>query len=136
MNNELELNSKKPEILRDEKGRLLPGQASINPNGRPKGAKNFYTDFKSALKTIKDSKTGDVITEVDIIAIGVKKMLKGDARFEGLYRDLLDRIYGKPQQDIGITGNDLLPTKVIVEIVEPNTEYGNDFPDDFKRGAN
>lgn len=129
---ELDNNSKKPEILRDEKGRLLPGQPSINPNGRPKGAKNFYTDFKSALKTIKDSKTGDVITEVDIIAIGVKKMLKGDARFEGLYKDLLDRVYGKPQQDIGITGGDLLPTKVIVEIVEPNSEYGNDFPEDFR----
>lgn len=30
--------SPKLEILRDEKGRILPGQSSLNPNGRPSGS--------------------------------------------------------------------------------------------------
>jgi len=31
--------------LRDSNGRLLPGQASLNPLGKPKGSNNFETDF-------------------------------------------------------------------------------------------
>ena len=33
-------------------------------------------------------------------------MLKGDARFEGLYKDLMDRVYGKPLQKQEVTGKD------------------------------
>ena len=54
----------KLEINRDELGRLLPGQASINPAGRPKGARSrfgevFVTDMlndwqKHGAQAIKD----------------------------------------------------------------------------------
>lgn len=36
--------------LRDANGRLLPGQQSLNPNGRPKGTRNLTTLVREALK--------------------------------------------------------------------------------------
>ena len=98
--------------LRDENGRIVGGV--LNPNGRPLGSRNFYTDFREAIKRIKDEKTGESITETDIIAIGLKKMLKGDERFEGLYKDLLDRVYGRATQPVENT------TKLELSTVDPS----------------
>ncbi|NBW09219.1 MAG: hypothetical protein EBR82_14465 [Caulobacteraceae bacterium] len=77
-----------------QKGELWKG----NKSGRPKGSRDFYLDFRDAIRKIKDLETGKNITELDIIRIGVEKMLKGDVRFEALYLDLLDRVYGKAIQ--------------------------------------
>lgn len=106
--------------IRNEKGQIIAGTA--NPNGRPKGSRDFYTDFKEAIKaiTVKDPKTGEAlpIDEARIIQIGLQKMLKGDARFEGLYKDLLDRVYGKPKQTTELTGangKDLIPETLTEE---------------------
>lgn len=94
------------EKIRDEHGRLLPGVV-LNPKGRPKGSRNFYNDFREAIKRIKDETTGEPITEQDIIYIGMKKMLKGDARFEDLYKDTMNRVYGMATQTIDhTTGGD------------------------------
>lgn len=90
--------------IRNEKGQIISGTA--NPNGRPKGSRDFYTDFKEAIQRIKDKNSGESLTEQDIIKIGLEKMLKGDARFEGLYKDLMDRVYGKPLQKQELTGAD------------------------------
>lgn len=111
---ELETTSNKLEPKRDENGRLLPNQVSLNPAGRPKGTRNFYTDFSEAIKRIKDETTGEAITETDIIYIGMKKMLKGDERFEGLYKDLLDRVYGRATQPVENT------TKLELSTVDPS----------------
>lgn len=89
--------------IRNEKGQIVSGTA--NPNGRPKGSRDFYSDFKEAIVRIKDKNSGESLTEQDIIKIGLEKMLKGDARFEGLYKDLMDRVYGKPMQKTDITTN-------------------------------
>jgi len=90
--------------------------------GRPKGSRDFYTDFKEAIKRIKDKNTGEELTEQDIIKIGLEKMLKGDARFEGLYKDLMDRVYGKPmqKQETDITSNGETLQGAIINIVKPN----------------
>lgn len=115
--NEVELNSRGDEIVRNEKGQIQKGYA-LNPNGRPKGAKNFYTDFKEAIKRISDKETGEELTEIHIIKIGLEKMLEGDSRFEGLYKDLLDRVYGKPTQTTELTGKDgkdLIPNQLTDE---------------------
>lgn len=40
-----------PKILRDEKGRVLPGSASPNPNGRPKGSLSPATRMRNKLAT-------------------------------------------------------------------------------------
>lgn len=100
------------EPIRDENGRIVGGV--LNPNGRPLGSRNFYTDFKEAIKRIKDETTGEAITETDIIYIGMKKMLKGDERFEGLYKDLLDRVYGRATQPVENT------TKLELSTVDPS----------------
>lgn len=100
-----------------EKPRGAPFVAGDDPrrnmNGRPLGAKNFTTDFENALKYLNQSRSEhDQLTMEKIVATGMVKMLKGDARFEGLYKDLLDRYYGKPVQSIDHTtaGQALTPS--------------------------
>lgn len=101
------------EEIRNPDGTIKAGH-TLNPNGRPKGTRDFYTDFKEAIQRIKDKNSGEALTEQDIIKIGLEKMLKGDARFEGLYKDLLDRVYGKPMQKTDITTNGKdLPTPIL-----------------------
>jgi len=90
--------------IRDEKGRIVTGV--LNPNGRPKGSRDFYNDFREAISQLKDKTTGESLTEIHIIKTGLAKMLKGDARFEGLYKDLMDRVYGKPVSKTELTGLD------------------------------
>lgn len=97
------LKNNSTKIERDKMGRLPKG-AILNPTGRPKGSKNFTTDFEEAIKGIKDKDTGEQLTMGKIIKIGITKMLKGDAKFEGLYKDLLDRYYGKGVQPIDLSG--------------------------------
>lgn len=106
-NKEIIINTENTEKLQKKRpDHLYKKGESGNPAGRPLGSKNFYTDFKEAIKNIKDKDTGEELTEIKIIEIGMKKMLKGDARFEGLYKDLLDRVYGKPKQEIGVEVNE------------------------------
>lgn len=64
-----------------------------NPNGRPKGSLSFYTDFKQAVKRIRDTKTGEAIDEVDIVYKYLEKALSKDDK--GLLDKLVDRLYGK-----------------------------------------
>lgn len=92
----------KKEIVRNPDGTFVKGFAP-NPSGRPKGSRNFTTDFEEAIKGIKDKDTGQQLTIETIIKTGIIKMMKGDARFEGLYKDLLDRVYGKAHQTSDIT---------------------------------
>jgi len=94
-----EKTSEKPAgILRDDKGRLLPNQPSLNPNGRPKGRKNFATLFDEAIKVIANSKgmTMEQI-EVDLVKRGVLEALNGDFYF---WEALNNRLFGKPATKI------------------------------------
>lgn len=63
-----------------------------NPNGRPKGSLSFYTDFKEAIKRIRDTK-GNPIDEVDIVYRYLERALARDDK--GLLDKLVDRLYGK-----------------------------------------
>lgn len=96
-------NTEGKQDLRKSLPQLYPKGVSGNPAGRPKGSRNFTTDFEEAIKGIKDKETGEQLTMEKIVKIGITKMLKGDAKFEGLYKDLLDRYYGKPVQTTDIT---------------------------------
>jgi len=73
---------------------------SGNPAGRPKGSRNYRTLFREAYMAIaKDLKLGkdpDVLL-VEILKRGIKEALKGNYSF---YKDIMDRLYGKPKQTI------------------------------------
>lgn len=81
MNEELENTS--PKLERDEKGRLLPNQESLNPSGRPKGSISVLSEIKKYLKNNPDK-----MEEL------VKYYLE-DEKMRGL---LLQMIDGRPHQ--------------------------------------
>lgn len=75
---------------------------SGNKNGRPKGQRNYETLYREALIQIGKSqdKTPEEIEEL-MHKSGLTKAIKGDYAF---YRDVLDRLYGKPKQSVGLEG--------------------------------
>ena len=78
-----------------------PGETH-NPNGRPKGQRNYSTLYRIALERIAKAKD---MTPEEIEAVlhetGLGKALKGDYNF---YRDTLDRLHGKPLQKEQLDG--------------------------------
>jgi hypothetical protein len=76
---------------------------SGNPNGRPKGAKNYKTLFREAYVAIaKDLRLGknlDILL-VEILKRGIKEALKGNYPF---YKDIMDRLYGKPKSEASVS---------------------------------
>ena len=86
-------NGKITEEHRDENGKFLPG----NPGGgRPAGSVNFATKWKKFIEKVAESNNTDFdATEQQLLAIAYKKAREGDYQF---YRDIFDRVYGKPQQ--------------------------------------
>jgi hypothetical protein len=86
--------------------------------GRPKGQKNYATLYKEALIKIAekaDMQPDDL--ELEIIQKGLLSARKGDYRF---YKDLLDRLHGKPIQPSEVTAN-ITGTGVII-LPEKNGE--------------
>ena len=82
---------------------------SGNPNGRPKGQRNYATIYREALKKIAEAndKTPEEIEEM-MHQVGLNKALKGDYAF---YRDINDRLHGKAPQPIGnVDGETLVVT--------------------------
>lgn len=71
---------------------------SGNPNGRPKGRKNFSTLYFEALEHLAklNNTTADAL-ELEMHANALKKARAGDFAF---YRDTLDRLHGKPPQPL------------------------------------
>jgi hypothetical protein len=77
-----------------------PGETA-NPNGRPKGQRNFATIYREAIEKIAKSKdiTADEF-EIQLVEQAIRKGFNGDTRF---YTDTLDRIHGKAQQHVDHT---------------------------------
>jgi len=80
-----------------EKRKWKEGETG-NPNGRPKGQRNFATIYREAIEKIAKSKdiTADEF-EIQLVEQAIRKGFNGDTRF---YTDTLDRIHGKPIQSI------------------------------------
>ena len=78
--------------IRDEKGRFIEG-VSGNPEGRPRGNKNFETDFLKAVGKIAET---NKITREEAMEVLLRKAYteanKGQFNF---YKDIMDRLYGK-----------------------------------------
>ena len=89
---------------RRDKTVFIKGGKSPNPNGRPKGQRNYITLFREAMIKLAqmNNKTPDELEE-EILQMGIKKARLGDYRF---YQDILDRAYGKPVQKQEVTGKD------------------------------
>jgi|GEM_PF-2847534 len=70
---------------------LKPGETA-NPNGRPKGQRNYATIQAEAIRKlgVKLGKTPEEIEE-DIIQNGLARANQGDYRY---YKDALDRTHG------------------------------------------
>ncbi len=106
-------------VKRDEKGRILPGQQSLNPQGKPNGALDFKTKWFNFIDKV--AKQNDITPdEVDeqLLAVAFKRAKDGDYQF---YRDTQDRVHGKPVQPFG--GDDSgkpIVIKVVKEIADQN----------------
>ena len=95
-----------PPAQRDAKGRLLPGQRSINPYGRPVAIR----DLKEAAKSHTRQALNTLISVMnDTSAPSASRVTAATA--------LLDRGWGKPQQsvearvsvgDVGVTAAEVL----------------------------
>lgn len=97
----MEKQEQKPEktgVKQDTK--FKPGQSG-NPNGRPKGVRNFGTLFDEAVrKIVKEKKLPIDDPEIEMVTRAVIEALKGNYMF---YRDTMDRKYGRPKEQTDIT---------------------------------
>lgn len=75
-----------------------------NLDGRPKGALDFKTKWEIFIdKVAKSNNLTPQEIDEQLFAVGFKKAKEGDYAF---YRDLHDRLYGKPVQHTELTGKD------------------------------
>ena len=83
-----------------------PGESG-NPNGRPRGSRNYSTIEREALIKLGEEKgmTPEEI-ETELIKVGFRNALKGDFKF---YQDVQDRKHGKPQQGIDLNATIVKP---------------------------
>lgn len=91
------------------------GDPSPNPNGRPKGQRNYLTIYREALRKIGETKgmTPEEVEE-EMERVGLDKALNGDFAFQ---RDIKDRVHGKPSQPHELTGKDGGPVKQSISII-------------------
>lgn len=73
---------------------------TLNPNGRPKGQRNYATLYREALIKLAESvdMTGEEL-EDQIHQKALAMARKGDYRF---YKDINDRLHGMAKQDVNI----------------------------------
>lgn len=116
-NNEKPVITGKKQAVRDKKGRMLPG-TTLNPNGRPKGSLDFKTKFYLMLDKIakNNNMTPDEVEE-QLLMVGYKKAKEGDYSF---YRDVMDRVHGRPVQKNEHTGANGEPLQITWEHNENN----------------
>lgn len=101
-NTNVESNNTETKLNRipDEIGRMVfPPGVSGNPNGRPKGAKNFTTKVREALETLSEG-TGTSKEKMLINKIMEKAIVEGNEQMIKLMWNYLD---GMPQNYTDIT---------------------------------
>lgn len=113
----LKNNGKNKDFIENQWGQ---GQSG-NPNGRPKGQRNYATIYREALKKIAESQnmTAEEIEEL-MVQSGLKKAIRGDYNF---YRDTMDRLHGKPLQKTDFTSQGEKVQSGVV--ILPSREYEN-----------
>ena len=101
-----ETTNKQPKVKSGGRGKIeprwKPGESG-NPNGRPKGKRNFKTDFELAAREIaKALRMGEDPEPIyiELMKQGIKSGLKGNYNF---WKDLAERLYGKEPEELKIT---------------------------------
>jgi len=100
------------------KTRFKPGQSG-NPSGRAKNC--VLSDMLEAIGNEIDPKTGETFFQVAAEAL-LAKAFRGDI---GAFRELADRVEGKPRQRVEVTGaggSSLLPSNMTLEEVDREIE--------------
>jgi len=108
----LDNTSKKPE--RDKNGRLLPGQPSLNPAGKPAGVKHLSTLLWEALQERARMSDGTLSekTNADLV---IQRLLSDNIKYGKRTELIFDRIEGQAKQEIDFTtGGDKLESSVDV----------------------
>jgi len=83
---------------------LIPwkeGDPSPNPNGRPKGQRNYATIYREALiklAALNDKSPEEL--EDEIVSSGLLNARKGNYAF---YKDVMDRLHGSATQKTDVT---------------------------------
>ena len=103
---------------------IKPGETR-NPNGRPKGRRNFTTIFYDALEKLaaKNGMEPDQL-ETEILEKALLSARKGDHRF---YKDLMDRLHGTAVQRTQMEdseGNSI--QQVLVKIIRDGKQGDSD----------
>lgn len=101
MEEEIEKTEQKPK--RGGRGNL-PSEFIGRPGpGRPRGKRNFETDFKLACEEVaKALRLGEKPDEVQVrlIVTGIKRGLLGNYSF---WQDIMNRVYGRPKESLDLT---------------------------------
>lgn len=113
--------------LKNLKAPWKKGDPSPNPEGHPKGQRNYATIYKEAMEILaKNNATTVEKLEAEIVANGMIAARKGDFRF---YKDNLDRLHGTAVQKSENNLNVVVP--VLVKFLNTKDE-----PRDNNRDTN
>lgn len=98
----------------DERGKFKEGNEIGKLGGRPSGSLDFKTKWNIFIDKVakQNNMTPNEIDE-QLLAVGFKKAKEGDYAF---YRDIHDRVYGKPLQKQELSGVDGNPIESIHKI--------------------
>jgi len=109
-------------IRRNKDGTLAKGSV-LNPAGKLKGTEHFSTILDKALRRVAqlNKKESEELFE-EIIGNAILQARGGNYKF---YRDMLDRLYGKPRETVRVDTNPI--TKIEVEIIENKRDDDDDF---------
>ena len=94
------------------------GDPSPNPKGRLPGQRNYATIYRQALINIANAKgkTPEEIEEM-IEQVGLDKAMSGDYNF---FKDVRDRIHGKPMQPQDVTSGGEPITGLTINVRKDN----------------
>jgi len=110
----------KLEIARDELGRLLPNQESINPNGRPRDTEETKALRKASKEIIAEYREALTSALPMIQPIIIAKALEGDI---ASIKEIHDRTMDKAKQATDITSDGKeLPQPIINVILKDNSD--------------
>jgi len=90
------------EITRDELGRILPGQGSLNPEGRTKDTEEVKALRKASKLIIEEYKNALTSALPMIQPIIIAKALEGDIT---AIKEIHDRTMDKAKQSTDLTSN-------------------------------